>query len=122
MTPLLRAVSLAALLICSAASSAIALDQPSARADAPAPLTSEQRDRLIAAVQPYRTGNWKGSVAGFTLAAQSPTPIAEYVLYLLGDSLSRLNDPEAAAAAALQAADRAAEGPLAPAALLLAGE
>jgi soluble lytic murein transglycosylase len=85
-------------------------------------LSPELRQRFTAAVQQYRAGDWKGAAPAFGELGGAATPIPDYALYLQADSLTRLGDAEAAAAAATQAADRLPDGPIATLALLLAGE
>ncbi len=94
---------------------------PAASADAAATrLSPEARERIVAAVAAYQSGDWKTAAQGLADVGTAAAPIREYTLYLEGTSLSRLGESAGARAAAEQAIERTGDGPLLPAALLLA--
>ncbi len=74
---------------------------------------------LAPALAAQRAGDYPTAARLFSEAASVPSPIPEYALYLQADALSRMGD-RAAAGVAAQAVEQAGEGPLLPAALLLA--
>jgi soluble lytic murein transglycosylase len=74
---------------------------------------------LAPALAAQRAGDYATAARLFGEAASVPNPIPEYALHLQADALSRLGD-RAAAEIASQAVERAGDGPLLPAALLLA--
>jgi soluble lytic murein transglycosylase len=74
---------------------------------------------LAPALAAQRAGDYAAAARLFGEAASVPSPIPEYALYLQADALSRQGDGAAAGIAA-QAVEQAGDGPLLPAALLLA--
>ena len=92
----------------------------SADAAAPPRLSPEARERIAAAVAAYQAGDWKTAAQGLADVGTAAAPIREYTLYLEGTSLSQLGDAAGARAASERALERAGDGPLLPAALLLA--
>ena len=74
---------------------------------------------LAPALAAQRAGDYPTAARLFGEAASVPSPIPEYALYLQADALSRMGD-RAAAGVAAQAVEQAGDGPLLPAALLLA--
>jgi soluble lytic murein transglycosylase len=85
-------------------------------------LTGEALAQFSAAVRQYRAGDYSACAQAFGALGGAAIPIAEYALYLSADCLARLGDAQAAAAAAVRAADQAPDGPLAATALLLGGD
>jgi soluble lytic murein transglycosylase len=74
---------------------------------------------LAAALAAQRASDFPTAARLFGESASVPSPIPEYALYLQADALARMGDPAAAGVAA-QAVGQAGDGPLVPAALLLA--
>jgi tetratricopeptide (TPR) repeat protein len=74
---------------------------------------------LAPAIAAQRAGDYATAARLFGEAASVPSPIPEYALYLQADALSRQGNGAAAGIAA-QAVEQAGDGPLLPAALLLA--
>ena len=93
---------------------------PAYAAAPPTRLSPESRERLAQAVTSYEAADWTTAARAFAEAAPAAAPISEYAYYLQAEGLARSGDAAGARVAALKAVENAADGPLLPAALLLA--
>src|SRR6266849_1511197 len=83
-------------------------------------LSTEARDRFVAALGAFKSGDWNAAANEFGDRGWASTPLSEYALLFHGESLLRMGNTAAARAAARRAADATPEGRLAPSALLRA--
>ncbi|MFQ5828404.1 MAG: transglycosylase SLT domain-containing protein [Candidatus Methylomirabilia bacterium] len=80
----------------------------------------EEQERLAAAIEALRTGDWAGAVRDLELASRRPSLLGDYVQLFLAEGLSRLGHLTKARRTAESLAGSKSGGRLAPTALLLA--
>jgi soluble lytic murein transglycosylase len=116
-----RALVLALLAAALSPSAAVpSVDSPASRSGAVSPplrLSPEARDRFVAALAAFRSGDWSTAAREFKDRRWMATPLGEYALLFQAQSEIRLGDASAARAAALRAVPAATDGRLAPSAL-----
>ena len=115
-----KVIGLLGLILCLGLGAARAsVESPAPTPSAPSPVTRlspESRDRFLAALQASRSEAWSAAAREFSDPSWTATPLADYALLFQAESQLRAGDVAAARTAAL----RAAEGRLAPSALLAA--
>jgi soluble lytic murein transglycosylase len=114
-----RLILLTGLLL--AAPGGIAAPAAEVAAAGPAELSREAREQFVRALAAFRAGEYREAARALGDPAWAGTPLREYALVYLAESWTRLGDTGAARAARLPLTEPAADGRLAPSALLQAG-